>query len=188
MKTITVVLALLFPLRLLAAGAVVGEPGSCMIEFGIYTAHFTVYQTDSRGNEEFCEDLPDTGSTLFVMDYLHGDLDTVPVEFRIIRDTEDWGVFARWENVSQIADIDSRTVYHQPGSLRPEKRFTVEHDFVEPGGYIGIVTAPHPVKDLVYHAVFPFRVGEVNWVGWIVLLLATLAIGVGFWRRQRVQA
>ena len=186
MKTIIIALALLAPLQSLAAGAVVGEPGSCMIEFGIYTAHFTVYQTDSRGNEEFCEDLPDTGATLFVMDYLHGDLDDVPVEFRIIRDTEDWGVFARWENVREIEDIDARTVYYRPGSMRPDRRLTVEHDFVESGGYIGIVTAPHPSKDLVYHAVFPFQVGKTNWVAWVVVGLLLAVAGGWLWSRRRV--
>lgn len=186
MKTIIVTLVLLVPGRLLAAGAVVGEPGSCMIEFGIYTAHFTIYQTDSRGNTEFCEDLPDTGRTMFVMDYLHGDLDSVPVDFRIIRDTEDWGIFARWENIRQIEDIDSRTVYHQPGASRPDRRLTVEHDFTEPGAYIGIVTAPHPSKDLEYHAVFPFRVGKVNWLIPALALLFPAALAGWWWNRHRV--
>jgi hypothetical protein len=171
-------------LRLFAAGAVVGEAGSCMIEFGIYTAHFTIYQTDSRDNQEFCEDLPDTGSTLFVMDYLHGDLDTVPVDFRIIRDTEDWGIFARWDNVRQIEDIDARTVFFQPGVVATEQQLTAEHDFREPGGYIGIVSAPHPSKDLHYHAVFPFQVGKVNWFGWMAVLFLPLA-GLAWWWRSR---
>ena len=185
MKTMCAALLMLAPIRLLAAGAVVGEPGSCFIEIGIYTAHFTVYQPDSSGNEEFCEDLPEIGNTLFVLDYLHGSLDEVPVEFRIIRDVEDWGIFARWDNVRAIEDIDARTVFLQPGTIAGEKRLEVEHDFLEAGGYIGIVSAPHPSKDLAYHAVFPFQVARLNLLPWVMALAAVLSVGWYLWREQK---
>ena len=173
---------LLAPCRLLAAGAVVGEPGSCMMEFGIYTAHFTIYQPDSSGSEEFCEDIPDAASTLFVMEYLHGSMKDVPVDFRIIRDEDDWGIFARWDNVAAIDDIGARTVFYRPGQVNADGRMTVEHDFLEPGGYIGVVSAPHPSKDLLYHAVFPFEVGRVAVLPWLAAL-AALAAG---WRWRRM--
>jgi len=184
MKYAVTALVLLGSARLMAAGAVVGESDSCMIEIGIYTAHFTVYQPDTRGNEEFCEDLPDTGDTLFVLDYLHGSLGEVPVEFRIIRDVEDWGIFARWDKVAAIENIGQRTVFHRPGTVAPENRLAVEHDFSERGGYIGVVSAPHPTKDLVYHAVFPFQVGKIDIAPWLTVLAALLGAG-WYWRRSR---
>ncbi len=185
MKLIISSLILLFSSRMYAAGAVIGEPGACIMEFGIYTAHFTIYQSDTRGNEEFCEDLPDTGNTLFVMDYLHGSLKDVPVDFRIIRDIEDWGIFARWDNVAAIEDIDARTVYYQSGAIKPDNRLEVEHNFLEPGGYIGVVTAPHPTKDLNYQAVFPFQVGRFNVLPWLMGLAALVAVAAYFWKERR---
>ena len=173
--------------QLSAAGAVIGEPGSCMIEIGIYTAHFTAYQSDSRGNEEFCEDLPDIGRTLFVMDYLHGSMKQVAVDFRIIRDLEDWGIFARWDNVAAIEDIEARTVFYQAGQINADERMTAEHDFLDPGGYIGVVSAPHPDKDIHYHAVFPFQVGRVEWLPWLMAMGALAGMG-WYWRRQRSHA
>jgi hypothetical protein len=90
---------LLLSSRVFAAGGVVGEPGSCVIEIGLYTAHFTVYQPQDSGEEEFCEDLPAIGDTVFVLDYLHGSLKEVPVDLRIIRDEEELGIFARWDDL-----------------------------------------------------------------------------------------
>jgi hypothetical protein len=184
MKFIITILLLLTSSRLLAAGAVVGEAGSCMIEIGIYSAHFTIYQSDSRGNEEFCEDLPDTGNTLFVLDYLHGSLKEVPVDFRIIRDVDGLGIFARWENVAAMDDIDARTVFYQAPVVRGDNQLTVEHNFLEAGGYIGVVSAPHPSKDLHYYAVFPFQVGRIDYARWLLLAACVTVAGAYFWRRR----
>jgi hypothetical protein len=184
MKLITGALLLLCSARLLAAGAVVGEPGSCMIEIGIYSAHFTIYQSDTRGNEEYCEDLPDTGNTLFVLDYLHGSMKEVPVEFRIIRDVDELGIFARWENIAQLEDIDARTVFHQAPTVHADNQLTVEHNFLEPGAYIGVISAPHPTKDKHYYAVFPFRVGRLVLAPWLLLSAVLVIVGVYFWRRR----
>lgn len=184
MKYIITILLLLTASPLFAAGAVVGEAGSCMIEIGIYTAHFTIYQSDTRGNEEFCEDLPDTGNSLFVLDYLHVGLKDVPVDFRIIRDLDDLGIFARWENIQAMTDIEARTVFYQPAVVRPDNQLTIEHDFLEAGGYIGVVSAPHPSKDKYYHAVFPFQVGRLDLSGWFMLMAVLLAAAAYFWRRH----
>ncbi len=184
MKFIITILLLLTSSRLPAAGAVVGEAGSCMIEIGIYTAHFTIYQSDSRGNKEFCEDLPDTGNTLFVLDYLHGSLKDVPVDFRIIRDDEGLGMFARWENIAAMDDIDAHTVFYQPPAVRASNRLTAGHNFLEAGRYIGVVSAPHPSKDLHYYAVFPFQVGRIDYSLWLLLIASVSVAGAYVWRRR----
>ncbi len=183
MRPLITLFLLLLAGRSFAAGAVIGEPGSCMIEIGIYTAHFTIYQSDSRGNEEFCEDLPDTGNTLFVLDYLHGSMKEVPVEFRIIRDLDELGIFARWENVKAIEDIDARTVFYQPPTVEADNQLTVD-TLLEPGRYIGIVSAPHPTKDLHYHAVFPFQVGRIIWLPWLLLIATFAGVGVYIFRKE----
>ena len=169
--------------RVMAAGGVVGEAGSCMMEIGIYSAHFTIYQPEARGEDIFCEDLPEAANTLFVLDYLHGSLKDVPVDFRIIRDLDDLGIFARWEHVAAMTDLEQRTVFYQAASIRPENQLQAEHFFAEKGAYIGVVTAPHPTKDIVYRSVFPFRVGAVNWWLWIMPLLLLAALFL-YYRKQ----
>jgi hypothetical protein len=174
----------LLAVRVFAAGGVVGEPGSCMIEIGLYSAHFTVYQSDTSGDEEFCEDLPDTGETLFVLDYLHGSMKEVPVDFRIIRDVDELGIFARWENIQAMEDIGARTVFYQAPRVYPGNQLLAQHTFDEPGWYIGVVTAPHPSKDITYNAVFPFKVGQVAVLPWVLLVLG-MGAAVFYYGRLR---
>ena len=58
----------------LAGGGMVLKDDACIIEIDFYSAHFTAYQPQTRGNEQFCQQLPDLGETLFVLDYLHPSL------------------------------------------------------------------------------------------------------------------
>ena len=163
--------------RALAGGGVILSNDACIITIGFYTAHFTAYQPQTSGNTEFCEDLPDTGESIIVLDYLHSSLKQVPVDLRIIRDATGLGEFARWVDVQGLANIDEHTVFYQPPVVRDSGTFRVTHTFEEQGDYIGIVTAGHPTKDNVYNAVFPFSVGGAN-IPWTLILfvLAILAL------------
>ncbi|MDZ7644635.1 MAG: hypothetical protein U5K76_10695 [Woeseiaceae bacterium] len=163
-----------------AGGGVILSEDTCIMTIGFYEAHFTAYQPDTRGDEQFCEDLPDTGTTLFVLDYLHASLREVPVDFRIIRNVTGKGEFARIGDIEALDDIARHTVFYQPPRIKSDGTYTVEHAFAEPGDYIGIVTAGHPSNDNIYMSVFPFAVGktDVPW-GWLVFAAALLA-GGGF--------
>jgi hypothetical protein len=49
--------------------------------------------------------------------------------------------------------------------------YRVQHDFLEKGDYIGVVTAGHPTNDKLYNAVFPFSVGARRYPFWLLFLL-----------------
>ena len=155
-------------------GGVVLSKDTCIITIGFYDAHFTAYQPETSGNEEFCEDLPDDGQTIFVLDYLHGSLKEVPVGFRVIRDATGLGRFARWEDVQAIEDIDTLTVFYQAPVVETDASLLIEMSFVEDGAYIGIVTAGHPSNDKIYNSVFPFKVGQtdLSFLLWLPIVTA----------------
>ena len=159
------------PRPALAGGGLILRDDVCIITIDFYEAHFTAYQPDTSGNEEFCRDLPNTGETIFVLDYLHKSLKEVPVDFRIIRDVTGLGQFARWEDVQQIEGIEKHTVFYRPPVVESGGSYRVQHDFEEKGDYIGIVTAGHPTNDKLYNAVFPFSVGARNYPFWLLYLL-----------------
>jgi hypothetical protein len=167
-----------------AGGGVVLDDDVCIIWIDFYSAHFTAYQPDSSGNEQFCEDLPDTGETIFVLDYLHNSLKEVPVDFRIIRDVTGLGRYAKLEQVQALEDIEEQTVFYQPPVVRPDASFKIEHDFTEEGAYIGIVSAGHPTNDSTYTAVFPFEVGARDFSYLFPLILLLAAGGYVFLRRS----
>lgn len=168
---------------------------TCIISIGFYTAHFTAYQPETRQSEQFCEDLPDTGLSVFVLDYLHASLKEVPVDFRIIRNTTGRGDFARADDIAAIDDIEAVTVAYHPPVVRRDARFEFEHTFLDRGKYVGIVTAGHPSKDKHYTSVFPFEVGARKY-GWVIafgiaIVTATAGLLIGKTRvgaaRQRAE-
>lgn len=159
-----------------ASGGVVLRGDVCTIEVGFYEAEFTAYQPQSSGNEEFCEDLPDTGETIFVLDYLHSSMREVPVSLRIIRDTMGLGRFVQHDDILALEDIDELTVFYQPPVTKPGASFRVEHAFAEKGEYVGIVTAGHPTNDTLYYAVFPFTVGAFNFPYWMLSIIVGLLL------------
>jgi hypothetical protein len=69
------------------------------------------------------------------------------------------------EDVEQIADLDSVTVFYQAAVTEPDV-FTVVHEFAEEGNFIGIVSATQPDTKKVYAAVFPFEVGFTGFGYW----------------------
>ena len=163
---------------MVAGGGLVLEGDVCIIRIDFYSAHFTAYQPGTSANTQFCRDLPDTGATIFVLDYLHQSLKEVPVSFRIIHDVTGLGRFAKLKHVEAIGDIEQHTVFYQPPVVRSDASLKIEHDFIDEGAYIGIVTAGHPSKDTIYTAVFPFEVGGSRFASQIPLFL--LLAGAAF--------
>ena len=162
-----------------AHGGVVLEEDLCVIQMGFLRAHFTIYQPETRANEEYCEDIPDVTQTIFVMEYLHASLRDMALDFRIIRDVTGTGVYARWDDVATIDDLDAATVFYLPPRRRDAPQLTIEHRFDEPGWYIGIVTTRDPDTDRIYRTVFPFEVGT-NWGYLPLFVLLGVAAQAGY--------
>lgn len=165
----------------LGHGGVAFEDDLCVINIDFMQAHFTVFQPETRDNEEFCEDIPDATNSVFVMEYLHTLLNEMAIDFRIIRDVDGLGRFASWEDVEAMGDLEAVTVYYQEPVIEPGGYYRASHEFDARGTYIGIVTAEHPVEARSYNAVFYFQVGGRDW-GTIPLFVALLlAMQFGYW-------
>ena len=168
-----------------AHGGVSLEDDVCKLRIGFMEAHFTVYQPLSSGAEEFCEDIPDTTKSVFVLDYLHDFLKEMPVDFRIIRDTQNLGVYANRDDIADLEDIGNDTVFYQGPAKRPDGVLTVNYDFQQAGGYIGIVNARHPDKEKSYSAVFYFQVGGSDY-GYLPLFILLVILVQGlYWLSNR---
>jgi hypothetical protein len=174
----------LFSPLLSAGGGVVMEGERCTMHIDFYSARFTAYQPNTSGNREFCEDLPETGLTLFVLDYLHPSLKEVPVDFRIIRNSTDQGRFATWADVEKLGDLRPLTLFYQSPVIEGDASLQIEYEFTEPGEYIGIVTAGHPSSEQIYRSVFPFEVGRPRYQAALLALAFMGLLAVYGWRRQ----
>lgn len=178
------ILLLATPVVSLAHGSVTADDDLCRIQIGHLTAHFKVYLPRARQHQEFCEDLPESGEAVFVMEYIHSELDSVAVDFRIIRNVTGLGRFATLEDVRSIEDLESATVLYKAARVQPDV-FTVLHNFEQTGEYLGIVTATNPQTQRVYSAVFPFEVSYFR-LGQIPLfLMLALLVQLSYWLATR---
>lgn len=159
-----------------AHGGLAMDADYCKLRVGRYLMHFVGYQPDSPdATKEFCEDIPATGATIIVLDYIDEALRDLPTEVRVIRDTGD------------ESNLDAVSVFHLPAKVYPSGSLSLEHNFNEGGRYVGLVTVYGPEK---YVSRFPFSVGKpgFNWlqiVGAIVVMAAAAAL---YWFAQRQRA
>ena len=170
-----------------AHGGVGMEDDMCVINIGFLQAHFTGYQPKTNGTQEFCEDIPEVASSVFVIDYLHDFLKEMQVDFRIIKDVNDFGVFANWQDIAGLEDIEQDTIYYLPPMKHPDGVLKVSYEFQQAGGYIGVVTAVHPEKEKTYHSVFYFQVGGSVYTYlplYIALLIVIIMLSL-YWYSQR---
>ena len=175
-------------------GGVVYEDDQCVLKLEFLTAHFTGFQPQHRGGEEFCEDIPQTGESIFVIEYLHDYMREMPVEFRVVRDLEGFGVYANYADVQSMGDLSAATVFALPAQRYADGVLTARYDFQEAGGYIGVVAATDPASNKVYNAVFFFRVGPRGYWSLVALVLAVVIVQLGYlastgslqryWRRR----
>lgn len=137
------------------------EEDICKLQVGPYSMHFTGYQPDSTRDKEFCEDIPATGRTVVVLDYIEEELRSLPAEVRVIRDT------------GSEQDLQAITVFHMPPQVYPNGSVTFEYIFDKPGKFVGLVTVGGKQEHV---ARFPFSVGKpmAMW-HYVVVALAAIA-------------
>lgn len=177
---LTAALAILLPAAATGHGGVVEEDDLCVINIGYLKAHFKIYVPQQTAHEDYCEDIPVRGESIFVMEYLHDGLDDAEIEFRIIENVTGKGTFARYSDIEAIADLDEVTVRWAEASIVPAV-YTLLHAFEADGEYIGIVSARPAASETVYHAVFPFEVGYTGLGVWPWIVAAVVLLQLNFW-------
>lgn len=187
LRLFALLLVVLLPTVASAHGGVVEEDDLCVIYIGYLKAHFKIYVPQESRHQEYCEDIPVRGETIFVMEYQHDGLSDAAMDFRIIRNVTGKGTFARLEDVQQIDDIEAVTVRYSPPSVTPDV-FTLLQPFTEDGEYIGIVSARQADTGKLYTAVFPFEVGYTGIGYWPWILGGLLLLQLNYWFMSRRRA
>ena len=174
-------LGLLFSTQAAGHGGVAFEDDLCVINIGFMQAHFTVFQPETSESTEYCEDIPNVTRSVFVMEYLHDLLTEMVLDFRIVRDVNDVGRFASWEDIEAIDDLEAATVFYEAARMEEGGFYRTSYEFLEKGTYIGVVTADHPTEDRNYNAVFYFRVGGRDWGTIPIFLALGMLLQLGYW-------
>jgi hypothetical protein len=157
-----------------AHGGLSMDKDYCKLRIGPYLMHFTGYQPERDGGKEFCEDIPSTGATIIVLDFIDEALKELAVDVRIVRD-----------GVGE-ADLDRATIFRLAPRLYPAGTLSFDYLFDEPGNYVGLVTVGG--NGTAFTARFPFSVGTPFYLRrplLIVIVAVALAGAYGFWRWRR---
>lgn len=133
-----------------AHGGVSLDSGQCIMKIGPDTMTFTGYQP-LKSRETFCDDIPDVGPTIIVLDAQQDDLRDMTLEIRILR------------NVGQADDKENEeanTEYYVGPKKYKSGTLNFDYNFAKEGKFIGLVKARSDDGSKEWVSRFPFAVGE----------------------------
>lgn len=158
-----------------AHGAVSMEADQCKLKVDSYFMHFTGYQPQSS-RAEFCEDIPEVGRTIIVLDFVDESLRDIPVSVNLARDD---GV-----QRMEMTDTSSSILYIPPRKY-PNGTIKIEVNFEKAGRYVGVVAIEGRGQSV---ANFPFDVGRswslIRLLAWCLVIVSG-AVGTFLWARRR---
>jgi hypothetical protein len=159
-----------------AHGGVSLEGGQCIMKIGPYTMNFTGYQPQ-KSRETFCDDIPDVGPTIIVLDAQQDDLRDMNLEIRVLKDV---GQKDDNENVEANTEYFIAAKKYRTGTLN------FEHIFPQKGKFIGLVKAKSDDGAREYVSRFPFAVGETGDRDILVAVVlgGAALVGFGVWFRS----
>lgn len=158
-----------------AHGGLAMEKDYCKLRIGRYIMHFTGYQPGDGYRQEFCEDIPSTGATIIILDFIDEELRDLPVSVRIIRDT----------GGGHEHGLDEATVFYILPKVYPKGTFSFDYQFKQPGNFVGLVTVGDGVQQTV--GMFPFSVGAPRFMRYLypglIVIVFAVVLGLWYWRR-----
>ncbi len=159
-----------------AHGGVSLDQGQCVMKIGPDTMTFTGYQPQ-KSREQFCDDIPDAGSTIIVLDAQQDELRDMAIEMRVLRNV---GQKDDNENMEANTEIYVAPKKYKTGTLN------FDYDFQKQGNFIGLVKASSDDGAKVYVSRFPFAVGETANKNLLTALVLGAAgvVGFGLWYKH----
>lgn len=140
---------------------------TCVLHIGPYKMYFNSYQPDTYYDRQFCQELPGTGNTVLVLDYVEQELRSLPVEIRLIRDT------------GSEDNLEALTVTHLPAKVYPTGSIDVKYNFDKPGRFVGLVSVGEKREHV---SRFAFSVGETSAVSHLshyIMVIVPVLVGIG---------
>ena len=132
-----------------ARGALSLNQDVCLLYIGPDYAYFSAYDPQ-KPKKRYCEEAPQTGVTVFAIDFAQSEMREMKVSFRILR------------NIGEGADaaaIEAATLAYEPPRVHSTGSVGLSYDFKEPGEYAGLVTVDGANGEH-WEAYFPFTVAQ----------------------------
>jgi len=137
---------------------------TCVLHVGPYKMYFNGYQPDAYYDQQFCQEMPGTGNTVLVLDFVEHELRSMPVEVRIIQDT------------GTETNLESITVVHYPAKVYPTGSIDVKHNFDKPGKFVGLVSIGDKQEHLSRLRFSIGETGAVSHLSHYLMIIVPLAV------------
>lgn len=140
---------------------------TCVLHVGPYKMYFNSYLPEVYYDRQFCQELPTTGNTVLVLDYVEHELRSLPIEVRIIKDT------------GSEQNLEAITLVHLPAKVYPTGSIDVKYNFDKPGKFVGLVSIGEKQEHV---SRFPFSVGETGAISHLthyMMIIVPLVVGAG---------
>jgi hypothetical protein len=128
------------------------HPRYCVMNVGPSQMMFSAFQ-ENRTDAIFCQNVPELGKTMIILDAKSSELRDMNIEVRLLRNVgqQDWR-----------DDLEATQVAFLPPGKRLEARGTTTftHDFVKDGDYIAVVRAYSDDGAKEYVGEYMFTVGD----------------------------
>jgi hypothetical protein len=164
-----------------AHGGVSLEDDLCIMRIGSMRAHFTGYQPKVRASQEFCEDIPELGEAIIVLDFMNPALRKMEIGFRVIKETTGRGARTTYNDIQALLKNPDNILSERAPDQYATGSFNVSLSIKEPGWYVGVLTALDPETETQIISAFPFSVGLKDYVGVLMWGCAIVLLGIAFY-------
>lgn len=172
---------LVIPTNAAAHGGVSLEDDLCIMKIGTMRAHFTGYQPKVRASQEFCEDIPEIGEAIIVLDFLNPALRKMDIGFRVLKDETGKGAKTTFNDIESLLENAASLMIEKKAATYPSGSFNVSLTLQEAGWYVGVLSAVNPETNEEIVSVFPFSVGQKNYLSLALWGIAIVAIALSFY-------
>ena len=166
---------------LYAHGGVDYGRDACILTVGPYQMNFTGYLPLANQSEEFCDDIPDFGKAIVVLDFLDKSLRNMDIDLRILKDVKGIGITATYEDLGNPSEIGAATQSYLPPKKYGTGTMVYEFDYPEAGRFIGVLTVKRESDGKVFTSVFPYSVGIYNTQNTLSYFVGALLLLLGGW-------
>ncbi|NBT22005.1 MAG: hypothetical protein EBT19_02550 [Methylocystaceae bacterium] len=150
-------------------GGPIQQVEQCIAKLGPNTLAFTFYQP-RKSRDQFCEEVPEVGPTIIVIDSMQDELRDMALELRVLKAAELDGA-----EKEQIVEAYLPPTIFRSGTIE------YEHNFLERGNYVALIRARDQDGSKEYNATFGFSVGESSKREWVATSFLTVSALGGFW-------
>lgn len=141
-------------------GGVSNDGNECKLSVGPYFMGFSGYQPENNLSERFCDDMPNIGKSIIVLDFIDRKLLDMTVSFKVINaDTAALGTAD--DALVNEAELAEKAFFEIPAKVYPSGTMKIDQDFKEKGHFVGYVIVEGGNEKHISR--FPFSVGYEQW-------------------------